>query len=152
MNKPNPNGSNQTTSDPRESVMWEIYVKNLAKGIDNAYSAAVEAGYGKASAKNITLRGWFKERENDLRRKEMLSKAERNLAKVLDTNYETEEGIKSDVMRIVTDTSKFVSQTLGKKHYSEKTEVEHTGTITLAGLAQRALERKSKDTDINPIS
>lgn len=123
---PNPNGANGTTSDPREQVCWDFYIKGLTNGIANAYASAIEAGYSEDSARNVTMRDWFKERLGKLKRKEMLSKAERNLDKVLDTDYEDIEGnIKSDVMRIVVDVSKTVVTTLGKEEYS--TRIENTG-------------------------
>ncbi len=125
MSETNPNGANGTTSDPREQVMWDIYVTGILNGKENAYAAAVKAGYGKPHAENITLQGWFKERKDKLRRKDMLSKAERNLDKALDTEYEDEEGnVKSDVMRIVVDVSKTIVTTLGKDDgYSSRNEL-----------------------------
>jgi hypothetical protein len=72
------------------------------------------------------MRDWFKERLGKLKRKDMYSKAERNLEKVLDTKYEDEEGkIATDIMRIVVDVSKTVVTTLGKDDYSSRQE--HTG-------------------------
>lgn len=117
--------SNGTTSDPREQICWDIYVEKLLQGDDNAYQSAIEAKYGHDSARNITTRNWFKERLGKLRRKDMLSKAERNLDKVLDTSYVNEEGkISSDVMRIVVDVSKTVVTTLGKDDgYSSRSEL-----------------------------
>jgi len=116
--------SNQHTSEPREQKMWDIYVTNLLKGIDNAYQAAMEAEYSEDHSRNITMQGWFKERKSRLKRKDMLSKAERNLDKVLDTSYENPEGeIKSDIMKIVVDVSKIVVTTLGKDEgYSSRSE------------------------------
>lgn len=126
-NKTNPNGANGTTSDPREQIMWDFYVSELAKGIDNAYAAAIKAEYSEDSARNVTMRDWFKARLGKLKRREMLSKAERNLDKALDTSYEDKEGnIKSDVMRIVVDVSKTVVTTLGRDEYSTKTETDLT--------------------------
>lgn len=120
MSTPNPNGANGTTSDPREEVCWELYVKN---NLENAMQCAIQAGYSEDHSRNITLQGWFKERLSKLRRKEMLSKAERNLDKALDTVYLSEEGkIQPEVMRIVMDVSKTVAATLGKEHYSTRTE------------------------------
>lgn len=125
----NPNGANGTTSDPREQIMWDIYVEGLAKGYDNAYEAAIKADYEESSAKNITLRGWFKERKEQLERQEMLSDAEKVLRKTLRynverTNKETgETEIKTDLLRIQADVAKTVVTTLGKdKGYSTRTE------------------------------
>lgn len=116
-------GANGTTSDPREPICWEFYVKSLIGDKGNAYKAAIDAGYSEDSARNVTMRDWFKERLRKLKRKDMLSKAERNLDKVLDTSYENDEGkIQPDVMRIVVDVSKTVVTTLGKEDYSTRTE------------------------------
>jgi hypothetical protein len=125
MAEANPNGANGTTSDPREQIMWDFYVSKLTKGIDNAYESAIQAGYEENTAKNITLTGWYKERKAKLKRKEMLSKAERNLDKALDTSYENQDGeIKPEVMRIVVDVSKTIAESLGKDEgYSKRTEL-----------------------------
>jgi hypothetical protein len=129
MSVPNPFGANGTTSDPREQIMWELYVKGIQNGIENAYESAKEAGYSEDHARNITLQGWFKERKDKLRRKEMLSKAERNLNKILDLNYEKEDGeIKTDVLKVVSDVSKNITSTLGKDEgYSNRTEMTGKG-------------------------
>lgn len=117
--------SNQHTEDPREQVMWDIYVSNLAKGIDNAYQAAKEAKYEESSAKNITLRGWFKERKDKLRRRDMLSKAEKVLDKTLDYEPVDQEGkIDVGLLRVQTDVAKTVVTTLGKNEgYSTRQEL-----------------------------
>jgi len=132
MAETNPNGANGTTSDPREQITWDIYVENLAKGIDNAYKSAIDGGYEDSSAKHITLRRWFIERKENLERQDMLSDAEKVLRKTLRynverTNKETgETEIKTDLLRIQTDVAKTVATTLGKdKGYS--TRVENTG-------------------------
>lgn len=124
----NPNGANGTTSDPREQVMWDIYIANLSKGIDNAYAAAIEANYSEDSARNITMREWFKERLGKLKRKEMLSKAERNLDKTLDLVTLNKEGLEDpQLLKIKVDVSKTIVQTLGKDiGYSTKTETDIT--------------------------
>ena len=111
--------ANGSTSDPREQVCWDLYIESITKGQANAKKAAIEAGYSKDHAENITLQGWFKGRLAKLKRKEMLSKAERNLDKILDLPLE-------DKANIVLDASKYITKTLGKdKGYSERAEVEH---------------------------
>lgn len=144
MAESNPHGANDTVSDPREQIMWDIYVKNLDSGVDNAYAAAIEAGYGESHSKNITARGWFEERKSKLRRKGLLSKAEKVLEKTL--NYDTETIVfdkKGDLildtdgnpvlstntalLKIQADVAKTVATTLGSKEgYVSKSEVEVT--------------------------
>lgn len=132
--KANPFGANGTQSDPREQVMWDNYIQSIANGRENAYQAAIDAGYEESNAKNITMRGWFKERLGKLKRKEMLSKAERNLDEVLDLEVEQEGKINPQLLKIKTDTSSLIVKTLGRNDgYSEKTEIDHTtkgGKIT----------------------
>lgn len=117
--------SNGTTSDPREQICWDIYVTNLTKSIDNAYASAIEAGYSESSAKNITMNAWFKERLGKLRRKDMLSKAEKVLDKTLDMITVNSEGNENPaLLRIQTDVAKTVVTTLGKDEgYSTRSEV-----------------------------
>lgn len=144
MAESNPNGANGTTSDPREQIMWDIYVKNLDSGVDNAKAAALEAGYSEGHASAITVRSWFVERKDKLRRKGLLSKAERVLEKTL--NYDTETIVfdkKGDlvldsdgkpylatntaILKIQADVAKTVATTLGSKEgYVSKSEVEVT--------------------------
>lgn len=121
----NPNGANGVTSDPREQICWDYYIESIVKGQENAYESAIKAGYGKRHAKNITLQGWFKERKEGLRRKDMLSKAEKKLDKTLDYEVEDEGGkIKTDLLRIQVDVAKTVVTTLGKDEgYSTRSEM-----------------------------
>jgi len=118
----NPNGANQHTPDPREQKCWDFYVESITNGRPNAYESAIKAKYSEDHARNITLQGWFKERLEDLERKDMLSKAEKKLAKTLTYEVEKEGEIKTDLLRIQTDVAKHITNTLGKKHYSTKGE------------------------------
>lgn len=121
----NPNGANGTTSDPREQIMWDYYVDSIRENRVNAYESAIKAGYEESTAKQITVRRWFLERLEDLERKDMLSKAEKKLAKSLTYEVEDEEGkIKTDLLRIQVDVSKHLTETLGKnKGYSKRNEL-----------------------------
>jgi len=128
MTRANPNGANGNLSDPREQKCWDFYVKTIQENRANAYQSAIDAGYEESTAKTITTREWFKERLKNLKRKEMLSKAERNLDKMLDENYRNDEGkIQPEVAKIVIDVSKTIVKTLGKDDgYSEKIETDLT--------------------------
>ena len=125
----NPNGANGTTSDPREQVMWDFYVDSIRENRTNAYESAIKAGYEEATAKQITIRRWFIERLEDLERKDMLSKAEKKLAKTLTYDVEDKETgkVQTDLLRIQTDVAKHLTSTLGKnKGYSTRTETDLT--------------------------
>jgi hypothetical protein len=125
--RPNPNGANGTTSDPREQVMWDIYVEGLLNGYENAYEAAIKAGYEESNAKNITLRGWFKERKDKLRRKDMYSDAEKLLHRAIKYDHLDKEGnVRVDLLRVQTQVATTLATTLGKDDgYS--TRQEQTG-------------------------
>jgi len=123
----NPNGANATQPDPRQDVCWNFYVETITAGKPDAQASALKAGYEPNSAKNITLNGWFKDRLAKLKRRDILSKAEKVLDKTLsyDVEEETENGmrIKTDLLRIQTDVAKHVTSTLGKDEgYSNRTE------------------------------
>ena len=122
---PNPNGANKTTSDTREQTCWDNYVESITNGRENAYKAAIDAGYEDSSAKKITVTRWFTERKAKLKRKDMLSKAERNLDKVLDFEMLTEEGkVNTPVASLVIGVSTTIASTLGKSEgYSTRNEL-----------------------------
>jgi len=128
VNPPNPNGANSTTSDPREQTCWDLYVQSILDGRESAQQAAIDAGYEEATAKNVTLRGWFKGRKEKLHRREMLSKAERVLDRTLDMQPVNDKGqIDVPLLRVQTDVAKIVVTTLGKNEgYSTKTETDIT--------------------------
>lgn len=137
------------SSDIREQLCWDLYVEKLSMGVTNAYQSAVEAGYSIDHARNITLQGWFKERLDKLRRKDMLSKAERNLDKALDFNMITEDGkVITDVAKIVVDVSKNVTASLGKDAYSTRNELTGANGETLKLIVDDT-ERK---TDTQPVA
>ncbi len=118
----NPNGANASVSDPREQVMWDYYIEN---NLENAYACAIKADYSESAAKNITLNDWFKERLGKLKRKEMLSKAEKVLEKTLNYSTEDEDGkVKVDLLRVQTDVAKTLVTTLGKNEgYATRQEL-----------------------------
>ena len=128
----NPNGANDTQNDPRQEVCWNFYIETILTNKPDAQASALKAGYEPSSAKNITLTGWFKDRLAKLKRRDMLTKAEKVLEKTLD--YETdysdpetgETKVKVDLLRVQTDVAKTIATTLGKEDgYS--TRVEQTG-------------------------
>lgn len=126
-NKTNPHGANQTTSDPREQKCWDLYVKSVTEGRENAYQAAMDAGYAKSSALCITTTSWFAERKAHLRRREMVSKAESVLSKTMEydpTNKDPIGKIDATLVRVQTDVAKFIASTQGKNDgYATRNEL-----------------------------
>ena len=129
--------------DPRQQICWDLYVKGWKEGKPSAKAAGLAAGYAYNTAINISNFKWFKDKKAKLRRSVMMSKAERNLSRILDIDYSVmrlvevgkdDEGkpimdqvevIDKDLVRVVADVSKTIVTTLGKEEgYSTKTEVE----------------------------
>ncbi len=124
----NVSSSNQHTSDSREQLMWDFYVGTVTKGEANAYESAIKAGYSEDHSRNITMQGWFKERSERLKRKDMLSDAEKVLQKTMKYLTEDAEGkVKVDLLRVQVDAAKHLTSTLGKNDgYSTKNETDVT--------------------------
>lgn len=120
--------------DPRSELAWEYYVKSWREGKPNARAAGIKAGYSPNTAINLGSFKWFKEKKDKLRRSNMMTKAERNLSRILNLDYSKikvladgtqEETIDRDVLRVVADISKTIVTTLGKDMgYSTKTEID----------------------------
>ncbi len=125
---PNPHGANGVTSDPREQVCWEFYVESIINGQENAYASAIKAGYSEDSARNVTMRDWFKERLGKLKRKDMLSNAEKLLAKVIMYEHMDEDGkVNVPLLAQQIKVSETLVTTLGKNDgYSTKNETDIT--------------------------
>ena len=120
--------------DPRSELAWEFYVKSWREGKPNAKQAGLNAGYAYNTAVNLSNFKWFKDKKDKLRRSNMLTKAERNISRMLNLDYSRikvlpdgteEETIDRDVLRVVADVSKTIVTTLGKDMgYSTKTEID----------------------------
>lgn len=54
----------------------------------------------------------------------MLDKAEKRLETLIDSKDE----------RVSADVSKFIAKTVGKTDYSEKSEIEHKGSVGITGI------------------
>lgn len=120
--KPNPNGANQYTDDPRKQMCWAAYVNPKSETFGNATQSAIRAGYEPDYADQITTSEWFKGR---LRRLNMLGKAEKALDETLEYNPVNEDGrVDPGIARIRLDAAKHITSTLGKNEgYSTRQEV-----------------------------
>ena len=143
MIRTNPHGANGTKGDPREQICWDLYVESVINNRESALQAAIDAGYSEDHARNITLQGWFKERKEKLKRREMFSKAEKNLEKTQDMSVENDEGkIIPDLLRIQVDVAKILVSTLGKNEgYSTRTELTGAEGRDLVPLTDEQKER-----------
>lgn len=119
--------ANQYTADERQQKCWDLYLDSIRKGTKNAYQAAIDSGYTHSSAKDITTAGWFLERLEGLKRKELISKSEKKFVETLDyVPVDVDTGkIDSALLRIQNDVAKHITSTLGKDlGYTTKTEAE----------------------------
>jgi len=117
----NPNGANQYQLDPRQKMCWDLYVNPNSETFGNGLKSAIKAGYEPDYAEQITTSAWFKDK---LRRLNMLEKAEKVLDRTLEYETKNSEGVvQVDLLRVQTDVAKHLTKTLGKEHYSERTEV-----------------------------
>lgn len=126
-----PNGH---LGDPKKQALaWEYYVQSWREGSPNIYRSGIRAGYTEATSKQLGNFKWFKDKKDKLRRSVMMTKAERNLNRILNMDYSQikilpdgskKEGVNTDILKVVADISKTIVTTLGKDAgYSTKTEV-----------------------------
>ncbi len=124
-----------TMIDPRQQIMWDLYVDPKSKTFGNAYGSAVAAGYSTILARQVYVRAWFKDKVAAFKRRGViLSDAEKALAKTL--RYKTDEEIElngkkhtmvnTKLLAVQIDAAKHVTKTLGKDQgWAER--VEHGG-------------------------
>lgn len=132
--------------NPRQIDFLRYYLDPKEKEtFSNAYQSAVKAGFTEEYAKNITgqMPEWLS--ENIRRRERILNKAEMRGEMLIDSEDE----------RVSADMVKHFTKTLGKEHYSERTEMtgkdgealnkpidpQEFNTI----LSQYAIRRKQED-------
>ena len=88
----------------------------------NVYQSGVRAGYSDLYSRNITVqrpKWWVELTESaEYRRAQMLDKAESRLNERL-----SDQSTDKDRLKLQTDVAKFVSERLGKEHYSTRQEV-----------------------------
>jgi len=141
---------NQYKVDPRQAEFLKNYLDPKSATYSNALQSALKAGYEQEYAENITHLepNWLSEA---IGTEQMVKKAERNLNKILDMNVVSEEGkVDTGVLKVVADTSKFVTERLAKDKYSSKQVTEHTGKVEIVDnseldkLAEKLNEENKK--------
>jgi len=104
--------------DPRQTKFLELYLDPKSSTFSDAYNSAIKAEYSDNYAKQIASIGnkWFTDTN---RRNGMIDKAESNLFEML--KMDTLEDTK--LLSIKADISKFITSRLGKKFYSDRSEL-----------------------------
>lgn len=125
--------------DARQMTFLQFYMDARSETFGNARQSALKAGYSDNYANQITARAGQWLTEIDSRRERLLNKAERNLEEFIDlnplidamgpfgplVNKETGEVYKrysTSIASLKLNATIFVGETLGKKHYSKRTE------------------------------
>ncbi len=133
---------------------WTYYVQSVIAGKGNIYESALKAGYAESSADRVATQKWFKDRKKKLDRVGLLSDAENNLKKLLNTPYivtkqkngEKYEEVDAELARLVLDVSKTIVKSLGKDEgYSERSEVTGKGGEPIVFMPAELLNKYNLD-------
>jgi hypothetical protein len=123
--KPNPNGANQYTFDPRQKQCWNFYTDPNSDTYGNATQSAIKAGYGKAYSDDITSAEWFRV---NLWRLNSVMQGEKKLEELM--NLDLKNGgdrVDVGIARIQADIAKTLVTTQGKNlGYTTKSEMDLT--------------------------
>lgn len=136
---------NQYKPDPRQADFLVNYLDRKSPTFANAYQSAIKAGFTEEYAKTIISRDleWISE---SVRSESMVQKAEKNLDKILGMDAVSDEGkVDTGLLKVVADTSKFVTERLAKDKYSSKQVTEHTGKVELVDNSE--LDKLAEDLD-----
>lgn len=123
--------------DLRQDDAWDYYTDKKSETYNNAYKSALKAGYTDSSARRITIENWWNKKVMLL--KALLPRAEEVLLedlnmetkKTIFKNEEVIQVINPQLRRIRSDTAMFVGETLGRKMYHKKVEVDNNQSISL---------------------
>lgn len=133
---------------------WTYYVRSVIDGKPNIKESAMKAGYTEYSADKVCTQKWFKDRKKKLDRVGLLSDAENNLKKLLNTpfivtkikNGEKYQEVDPELARLVLDVSKTIVKSLGKDEgYSERSEVTGKGGEPIVFMPAELLNKYSLD-------
>ena len=137
---PNNNGKTYATRkamNVKAEMFAQVFLNPTSKTFMNVLQSALRAGYSETYAENISVqrpKWWIELTETaDYRRAQMLAIAEKNL---LDTVASTSDD--RDDRKIKHDATKFVSERLGKQHYSTRQEITGADGRRLFTNEQRA--------------
>lgn len=150
-NPGNPNPPKNTGKEYRTlkinaqaGVFATFYLSPTSDTFMNVRASAIRAGYSEQYASNITVqrpKWWIELTETaDYKRAQMLRKAEKRLDERLNDKSEDK-----DRLKLQTDVAKFVSERLGKEHYSTRQEL--TGAD-----GRRLFTNETRDTAKMPLA
>jgi len=110
--------------DPRQALFLEYYLKPKSPTFSNIYQSAIKAGYSDEYAKNMRAKTleWVSENVGTVTKDELVTKAKRNLDKLLDSEDE----------KIQADITKFVAKT--DSEFSEKQNIRIEAVVPLVDI------------------
>ena len=129
--KTNPNKVNQYTApDPRQALFLSKYINPASSTFSNARQSAIQAGYSEEYANAImqTMPKWL---SDNIRKPQLLKKAEQNINKFLSDDYVENDKIKADI-------TKFTLSNLGK-HWNKSSKHEAKERLVNVELNIRSL-------------
>lgn len=139
--------------DLRQDDAWDYYTDKKSETYNNAYKSALKAGFTDSTARNITRENWWNKKVMLL--KALLPRAEEVFLEDLnmdtkkttfvkkikngDEDEDEEEDepfqeiqvIDPQLRRIRSDTAMFVGETIGRKMYHKKVEVDANSKLSL---------------------
>jgi len=132
------------TFNPKADIFKQFFLNPTSATFMNVRASALRAGYSELYANNITVQKpkWWRELQDtsDFRRAQMLNKAESALYNTV--AQETED---RDDKKLKHDAAKFISERLGKEHYSTRQELTDKG-------GRRLFEKETRETHNIPLS
>ena len=115
-------GYKKTLQDNRVALFKAYYIDPKSDSFQNAMRSALKAGYSDTYARNITVLkpSWFTDmlQHSDVARARMLGQAEKALENAI--NYDDSD---KEYAKMKLQASTFVSERLGKEHYSTRQEL-----------------------------
>lgn len=124
---------NRTVYDPRVDMFKQFYLSPDSYSFMNIRQSGLRAGYTDQYSRNISVQRpkWWTEimESKEYQRAKMLSKAQDRLEERL-----TEPVTDVQNKKIQTDVAKFVTERLGKEHYSTRQELTDKGGKRLFGI------------------
>ena len=143
VSKNNPNKVNQYTDpDPRQALFLSKYLNPDSPTFANALQSALKAGYSQEYAGQLTsqMPKWLLE---NLRKPQLLKKAENNIGKFLSDDYIDNDKIKADI-------TKFTLSNLGK-HWNKGSQHESKERLVNVELNIRNLIQGEKQSTVEVI-
>ena len=133
-------GYKKTLQDNRVALFKAYYIDPKSDSFQNAMRSALRAGYSYTYAMNITVQrpAWFVDmlNDSDVARAELLGQAEKALKNAV--NYDDSD---KDYAKMKLQASTFVSERLGKDHYSTRNELTGTDGRRLFANETRATQK-----------